>query len=210
MVSVVVPLPEAALPWLSAAGAVAMTAAVEAATGATLLIEWPNDLVAGDDTADRGLRKLGGVLVETSSFSDVAVIGVGLNVDILAEEMPEELRRTAGSLLTVLGSRPDRRDILGRFLVEIERWAGLPGRLPDELARLSATLGRDVTVGEGARLRRGRALGFDDHMRLLVRMPDGTVEAVSTPAPAGRAFAATKLRSPQATQLRRRRREERV
>ena len=53
------------------------------------LVKWPNDVWLGG-------RKCAGVLVE--SFGDVAIIGIGLNVN--RTEWPEELRRTATSLFS--------------------------------------------------------------------------------------------------------------
>jgi len=112
--------------WLTAAGALGMIEAVEqtgaagrsgsaraALTGAAgrsgsaraaltgaggLLVEWPNDIVAPDEAAPLGRRKVGGVLVEARGASQVVILGVGLNVDVRAEEFPPELRAGAGSV----------------------------------------------------------------------------------------------------------------
>ena len=176
---------------------------------ADVLIEWPNDLVAvegsrgedGGPSPDEGggavrqahdapvlslskgggaIRTLGGVLVEGHHDAGLLVMGVGLNVDTRADEVPPEVAGGAGSLLTAFGATPDRRDILRGFLRELEaRLANVKG-LPAELRDRSATIGREVTVELDGRPRRARATGFDEGMRLVVELPGGRVAAVAS------------------------------
>jgi len=197
LVSVVLPQPKrVSATWLTAAGALALAEAVEApgrpgrARHAGPLVEWPNDLVAPDPLVPSGRRKIGGVLVEArppgAGLPPTAVLGAGLNVDTREEEFPPEIRSEAGSLVSVFGDAPRRRAILGRFLLGLEtRIDGLAGgsaALEDELRRRSFTLGRDVDLPASAQdgdARRGRAVGFDDDMRLVVKLPGGATEAVA-------------------------------
>ena len=221
------------LPWLTAAGALAMARAAGDACAGDVLIEWPNDLVApvhdnehdgdtenGSSTAladqrdpDRSgrspclrvsseaggvrsvlgrVRKLGGVLVEggrsdahSSRGSGLVVLGVGLNVDVRTDEFPPELARTAGSLLTVFGTAPDRREVLAGFLCGLERRSEARSELARELSERSATLGREVEVvtvgsdGIGSR-EVGRATAFDERMRLVVEFPGGRLATVAS------------------------------
>ena len=182
LVSVLVPAAAPGGPdvaWLTAAGALAMAAAVEAACGIGLRVDWPNDLVVADPTGPSGHRKVGGVLVETRQGAEAAVLGVGLNVDVRADEFQADLRLTAGSLRSVFGRRFDRLEILGRFLPELERRIDDPDGLGNELRTMSFTLGREVAVEAVPAPRRGTAVGFDERMRLLVEFPDGAREAVT-------------------------------
>lgn len=167
--------PASRLPWLTAAGALAMAKAVEACSGAKLLIDWPNDLVFPAPEAPCGFRKAGGVLAELRHGTEMAVLGIGLNVDVRAEEFPPELRDTAGSVADAATRRPDRREILGAFLPVLEAYLEQSDLIAEELTRRSCTLRRKVFVGE----RLGRAVGFDEAMRLLVEFPDGRTEAVA-------------------------------
>jgi BirA family biotin operon repressor/biotin-[acetyl-CoA-carboxylase] ligase len=210
LVSVVLPYPGGVkATWLTAAGALALADAVEEAEGPgpvrparpvqlmqrmQLMIEWPNDIVAADPGVPAGRRKVGGILVEArppgAGLTPTAVLGAGLNVDIKEEEFPPELRAEAGSLVSVFGASPDRREILGRFLVALESRVGwlteglAEGRdgLADELRARSFTLGREVELpaeAPGREARLGRAVGFDDEMRLVVELPGGATEAVA-------------------------------
>ncbi|MDQ6684266.1 MAG: biotin--[acetyl-CoA-carboxylase] ligase, partial [Pseudomonadota bacterium] len=64
---------------LSLAVGVALAEALDGGNPPRIGLKWPNDLVIGDVS---GLRKLGGVLIETAPLGPrrAAVIGVGINV----------------------------------------------------------------------------------------------------------------------------------
>lgn len=86
--SLALPLAPASWSGLSLAVGVALADALDPPAGSVpprIGLKWPNDLWLGD-APGRG-RKLGGVLIETAPVGDarVAVIGVGLNVQPLAD-----------------------------------------------------------------------------------------------------------------------------
>jgi BirA family biotin operon repressor/biotin-[acetyl-CoA-carboxylase] ligase len=77
---------------LPLAAAVAACEAAEALEdGLECAIKWPNDVWVDG-------RKLAGILIEARPQKGWAVVGVGLNLAIAAEEFPPELRETATSL----------------------------------------------------------------------------------------------------------------
>ena len=80
------PVPARRLGWLPLLAGLAVADAVRAATGLTVGLKWPNDVLAGD-------RKLGGILVERVGGTDAAVVGIGLNVAM-------HRRRAAGQHLS--------------------------------------------------------------------------------------------------------------
>jgi BirA family biotin operon repressor/biotin-[acetyl-CoA-carboxylase] ligase len=104
------------------------------------------------------------------------VLGVGVNIDVEPTEFPRELRTSAGSLRSVFGETPDRRDILGWFLPELEKRLERADRLGGELRTNLVTMGRAYESASG----RGVAIDVDDQMRLVVRYPDGRTDAVSS------------------------------
>ena len=70
------PIPAARLPLLPLAAGLAAAEAIRAVAGVAVDLRWPNDLLIGP-------RKVGGILVESKSFSNgeiFAVVGVGINV----------------------------------------------------------------------------------------------------------------------------------
>lgn len=91
-------------PRLTALLAEVVSATIAEETGCTPTIKPPNDIyIAG--------RKVAGVLVEGRTAGDgsyVAVAGIGINVNQIVEDFPEELRASAGSLLIAAGRKIGR------------------------------------------------------------------------------------------------------
>jgi BirA family biotin operon repressor/biotin-[acetyl-CoA-carboxylase] ligase len=153
LMSVILREPPRLLP-LAAAVAVAEVA------GDAARIKWPNDvLVEG--------RKVAGILVEGRPQERWAVLGIGLNVAIRLEDLPQELHETAGTL----GLTPDDVEpALQRLLAALER------RLSDpEAATLDAWRARDALRGNEVRWAGGEgvAAGVDDDGKLLVDLAGG-------------------------------------
>jgi BirA family biotin operon repressor/biotin-[acetyl-CoA-carboxylase] ligase len=95
--------------------ALAVSDGVLETTGVQPAIKWPNDwLVDG--------KKLGGLLVEAYTTGDrsIAIVGVGLNVNQTARQLPADCRRPATSLRLVCGAEIDRRGLLIAILECIE------------------------------------------------------------------------------------------
>jgi BirA family biotin operon repressor/biotin-[acetyl-CoA-carboxylase] ligase len=145
-------------------------------------VKWPNDVLLGDPTGE--LRKVAGILLERveSPPGPAAVVGIGLNVFLTADELPVP---TATSLLLDAGAAaepPDRTALLVELLTALREaydvWqVGGPGareRLRSSYAGECVTLGRDVRVDlpAGGTLA-GVATGIDEGGRLLVRGPGG-------------------------------------
>lgn len=134
-------------------------------------VKWPNDVLLHD-------RKVCGILVERvhvrahGGDKPLAVVGIGINVDQTAEELPVQ---TASSL-ALLGVPWDRTELLGRVLHALRTWLGVlmtgPTTFVTNFRGRCDTLGRDVQVDlpDGSVLE-GRAEGIDDHGRLLVVPP---------------------------------------
>ena len=158
LMSVVLREPHALLP-LAAAVAVAQ------ACGPAARVKWPNDVqLAG--------RKVAGILAEGRPQEGWAVLGIGVNVAVGADDLPGKLRERA----TGLGLTPaDVPEMLARVLAELDVALALrPAALLDAWRARDALLGQPVAWGLGA----GTAAGIDDAGRLLVARSDGSVAAL--------------------------------
>ena len=141
------PQQERHLPELSLVAALAATEAVEAATGLSAQIKWPNDVMLNR-------RKVGGILSELSNGT--VVVGIGINVNQGRDELPAEAPTEPGSLRTLTGATYDRAALLGSLLFRLERiydgWRH--GGLTDLYGEIGARdflRGRRITVdGEPA------------------------------------------------------------
>jgi BirA family biotin operon repressor/biotin-[acetyl-CoA-carboxylase] ligase len=127
---------------LSLVAGLAVAETVEKTTVASAQIKWPNDVLL------KG-RKVAGVLAEASGA--VVALGVGLNVNQTADELPAGARVPAGSLFAADGVQRDRAPLVAALLLRLEtnyeRWRGGGlGAIRAGLARRDVLRGRTVFV----------------------------------------------------------------
>ncbi len=134
-------------------------AAEELTGGIECKIKWPNDVWIDG-------RKLAGVLIEAKPQDGWAVIGVGLNLTIEANEFPPDLRETAVSIVGALeGGRESPRQAASILNRHLDRWVEAES---DEILAAwrsrDALRGREVSWDGGA----GVADGIEDSGDLVV------------------------------------------
>ncbi len=150
---------------LPLAAAVAVCQACERSAAVKCEIKWPNDVwIEG--------RKVAGILVEGRPQEGWLVLGVGLNVAMDAEEMPEELRATATSLAIEAGSPPGVEAVLAALLAAVEATSA---QSPEEV--VAAWSARDALRGRPIRWNEGEGIaeGIDPSGSLLVATDGGRV-----------------------------------
>lgn len=165
------------VPLLTLTAGVALAEGVEAATGLTTTVKWPNDLmIAG--------RKLAGILAEARVSADGApfvVLGFGLN--LLTAAYPADVAARATSLEAELGRSVDRGLVLAECLAALAaRYAQLTAGATAEIldawrARARPLLQRMVEWEQQGSVHRGLAIDVDEAGALLVRC-GATVERV--------------------------------
>jgi birA, biotin-[acetyl-CoA-carboxylase] ligase region len=146
--------------WLPLLAGLAVADGLAAAAGVPARLKWPNDVLIDD-------RKVCGILVER--VGDAAVIGMGVNTGLKAEELPVS---TATSLL-LAGADVTNGEVAVAVLTSLQRWyrrweAGQD--LSADYQASCSTIGRRVRVEVGpGQARAGEAIGIDPGGRLLVR-----------------------------------------
>ncbi|MCC7518171.1 MAG: biotin--[acetyl-CoA-carboxylase] ligase [Verrucomicrobiae bacterium] len=172
-------LPPSAASRITVMAGVAVARALRRTTGLPLHIKWPNDLLC------RG-RKLAGILTEIGLEEGrlaYALLGVGVNVNLVADDLPEDLRGCATSLKQEAGRAFSRATLAAEMLGEIEQGlvrlddTGFPA-VADEWIALDDTLGRQVSVAGPDGRRRGLAAGLDTDGALLLRLDEGRTERI--------------------------------
>ncbi|MBV9351333.1 MAG: biotin--[acetyl-CoA-carboxylase] ligase [Mycobacterium sp.] len=135
-------VPHSGWGWLPLATGVAVVDALNAVAGVDAVgLKWPNDVLAGDG-------KLAGILTEVAAPASAIVVGLGLNVTLTADEVPDP----AATSLLMLGSSATDRNVLARRILRelarrIDAWraaGGADAALVADYQRYSLTLGTRV------------------------------------------------------------------
>jgi BirA family biotin operon repressor/biotin-[acetyl-CoA-carboxylase] ligase len=100
------------LPELTVAASHACAEAIAALTGLEPELKFPNDVLVDG-------RKIAGILAEARE--ERVVLGVGININVAADELPREVERPATSLLVETGGEVDRAALLAELLERLER-----------------------------------------------------------------------------------------
>jgi BirA family biotin operon repressor/biotin-[acetyl-CoA-carboxylase] ligase len=144
---------------------IAAGVAVAELVGPQARLKWPNDVLLA-------WRKVSGVLVEGRPQEHWAVLGIGVNVALDPQQLPDDLKRSAGTL----GLAPTEVEpTLARLLELLERWLAAPG---DEV--LAAWRERDALLGTAVDWRDGGGVGagIDERGHLIVKLADGSFQTL--------------------------------
>ena len=141
--------------------------------GVAVTLKWPNDLLVGS-------RKLAGVLCESRRLpegTDVAVIGVGVNVSQQQDDFPAALTGMATSL-AMEGCRTSREAVAAAFLNALEPlWAehqeGGRAAVLEAWRNRAGYWGRRVTIRTPLGPLSGVAHGLSEDGGLVLRLEGG-------------------------------------
>jgi len=164
---------------LTVASATALRRAIQSETGLHPEIKWPNDILIGG-------KKVAGILTELNAELDRVrhvILGIGVDVNLGANEFPPELRRLATSLKIESGKTISRPGLATAILRELDGdYARICGggfaEVADEWEAHCQTIGCNVTIQTGERRIRGCAESLDDDGALLLRTEHGHLERV--------------------------------
>lgn len=158
---------------------VSICEAIEKVTGLNAQIKWPNDIVVNG-------KKICGILTEMSAqveCIEYVIVGIGVNVNIKA--FPETLPY-ASSLALEGNKEYSRKEIIAYFLeiFEQEYYKYLKtldlSFIKERYESQCITIGRKVKLISSTNERLAEALGINELGELVVKLEDGTIEAVST------------------------------
>jgi BirA family transcriptional regulator, biotin operon repressor / biotin---[acetyl-CoA-carboxylase] ligase len=164
---------------LTVAAATALARAVTLQTGIVPEIKWPNDILI------RG-RKIAGILTEMRAELDrvqEVLLGIGMDVNLEADDFADGLRRIATSLRIETGQKVNRAELAVTILRELDRdyqmvTDGHFDKLAEQWEERCSTLGCQVSIRLGDRVIRGRAESLDSDGALLVRGQHGHLERI--------------------------------
>jgi len=164
---------------LTIASATALARAITLQTGIVPEIKWPNDILI------RG-KKIAGILTEMSAELDhlkEVILGIGIDVNLEANEFPAALRKTATSIRIESGQMVDRAGLAVAILRELDRdyeriKRGEFDIIAEQWQEHCSTIGAQVSIRVGDRVARGRAESLDADGALLLRGQHGHLERI--------------------------------
>ena len=143
-------------------------------------IKWPNDIVLNG-------KKVCGILTEMSSEMmqiNYMVIGIGINVNLDKEAIPEEIVNKATSLKIETGKVVNRKELIGKILNYFEYFYNqfiLNGNIEEamEICKTESILiGKKIRViNRGTELER-YAIDLTSNGELIVKDEEGNIETV--------------------------------
>jgi BirA family biotin operon repressor/biotin-[acetyl-CoA-carboxylase] ligase len=166
------------MPLVTLTAALAVADALKAIALEDVSIKWPNDVHAG-----RG--KIAGILTEMhleDGRPGYAVVGIGVNVNSLKEELPAG----ATSVRQVLKREFDIVDLFHIIIKVLDRYYAelIEGRTKELLARIKESsglvLGERVRVESEHQVVEGYAVDFEENGSLMIRLDNGCSQVVHT------------------------------
>ena len=142
--------------------AVAVSKALEEASGKKIGVKWVNDLYLDG-------RKICGILTEAVTTlegggGNVIVVGVGINLGTM--DFPEDLKDKAGAL----GALPDRSVLAARLAKDLASFARDPydRSFMEDYAARSIVIGKKVSLNKWSDTYEGTVLGFDGNGGIIL------------------------------------------
>jgi BirA family transcriptional regulator, biotin operon repressor / biotin---[acetyl-CoA-carboxylase] ligase len=172
------PAPPECAPQLSFVAVLALYDAIAACAPPlreALALKWPNDLLC------RG-AKLAGILIEGERAAEALAVAIGIGVN--CESHPSQTPYPAtdlkgeGTAVAAVALFEALTATMAQRLAQWRRGAGFPEIRADWIAR-AAGIDGDMRARLPDREIIGRGEGLDEHGRLLLRLPDGSLQAIA-------------------------------
>ena len=143
-------------------------------------IKWPNDILIDG-------KKICGILTEMScelNMINYVVMGIGINVNLDGNNIPEDLREKATSIKISQKKSVNRKELLANILNEFEELY-IPfkdkGNISESIKicrENCALIGKEVKIIKDEKIKIGRALDINEDGQLVIEFKGGVVENV--------------------------------
>ena len=157
--------------------AVSITETIRETLQLPAVIKWPNDILIDG-------KKVGGVLVELAKGlgkQPIVLVGIGLNVNIPEDDLPEQSRLPA-TTLAIEKKVPINRILLAKALLQdIDKWFLI---LKDEHFRyiterwgeFCITIGEKLTITDCGREYIGNVIDISNNGGLMLKLENGEIK----------------------------------
>jgi len=159
--------------------AVAVAETLGEVCGLDAKVKWPNDILVGG-------AKIAGLLNEMNAETEqihFVILGIGVNLNMLAEQFPAELNYRATSALLERGQQVDRLLFLRALLEKLDGYYSeflQSGFIPirRRWEALCNTINAVVTVDQGSRKLTGTVVGLNPDGALRLQLENGAIEKI--------------------------------
>jgi BirA family transcriptional regulator, biotin operon repressor / biotin---[acetyl-CoA-carboxylase] ligase len=167
-------MPLAIVPQLSLVAGLAVGQALDRVAPGIVGLKWPNDVWL------RG-RKVAGMIAEAVTdlhgALDCVLLGIGVNVNLAASDIPDELRERATSVRIATGRACDRIELADSLFSLLdsrymEVSTGGFAAIRPAWERYSALTAKRVAIVDGGRRQSGIVRGIDDNGALILDLGD--------------------------------------
>lgn len=162
--------------------AVATARAIYQVTGVYPSIKWVNDLFLNG-------KKICGILTEMSVENESGhvqhiIIGIGINVNQLVSDFPEELQNIASSLYAQTGQKINRAKLTAALIQELDNmftdWPAASETYLEAYREHNLTTKENMAIVSGNDQIPITVLGINDDFSLKIQYEDGRVEDLSS------------------------------
>jgi len=162
--------------------AVAVCRAIERSCGFEPEIKWVNDIVSNG-------KKLCGILTEMAVEGESAHIqyvipGIGININEVENDFPDELKKTATSIFMETGTRVKRAELAAALIEELDDICrGWPMEKPKYLQyyrEKCSTPGNEILVISSGKQESAYAVGIADNFGLSIVDSSGKVSVINS------------------------------
>ncbi len=164
---------------ITTAAAVSVCRSLEKLGVSDSKIKWVNDIYLSN-------KKVCGILTESSFNSqkgrlDFAVLGVGINIYESEEGFPEDIKEIAGAVFTERKENLRNEFIAGFINCFFDFYKELSSKKHmKEYKERSFVLGMEITVIQGEKTEKAKALDIDENCNLIAEFSDGTKRELYT------------------------------
>jgi BirA family biotin operon repressor/biotin-[acetyl-CoA-carboxylase] ligase len=161
-----------------------MTAVVLAETLISLVklnlrIKWPNDILVNR-------KKLAGILTEISADMDAVnyiIVGLGLNVNNLFENSPQDIKKKATSILIETGNRVPRIKFIQNYLKLYEQYYDMFKKndfepIMNRWRELADIIGKQIRVDVIGKTHIGEVMDVDNDGVLILKDDQGRLQRI--------------------------------
>jgi len=160
---------------------VAVCRAIKKICGLETQVKWVNDIFYEG-------RKICGILTEAitnfeSGQIDAVIVGIGINCNTRPEDMPDDIKETAGSLNLDISKNRLAAEIINEFMSILNKYnEGTYPEYMDEYRRRSMVLRKDIKVYDNVsgEFKNAKAIDITDDGGLIVIYADGRKETLTT------------------------------